>query len=161
MKEAVQALVDQFKTGINNLVLQQINESLGDLGAPKGASTKQTRTRAPRAANGNGHKAAPVAQRSRRAYGEKRSAEEIEATGAKFLEFVTEHHGQNIEAISAAINIPTSELQTPVKKLIAAGEVKVFGERRATRYFPKSVRPTKAMVEAIKAGGDGASTDAE
>lgn len=141
MMKAVQDAVGRFKGEINAIALNAAAEALGTLGEIPHVATPRTR---------NAKSVAPV-KAGRRAPGEKRDPAAIEAIGTKFLAYVTEHHGQNIEGISKALNIPTNELSVPVKKLIAAGDVKTFGERRATRYFPKGVRPTKALVEDIKA----------
>ncbi len=142
MKDAVQAAVDRFAAEINTIALKTAAAALGNLGTHKSTSRTTARSTA---------SATKPRMAGRRAPGEKRDPAVIEAAAAKFTAYVTEHPGQNIETISKAINVPTHELQVPVKKQIAAGEVKTFGARRATRYFPKGVRPTKAMVEEIKA----------
>ena len=69
--------------------------------------------------------------------GAKRPPEELAATVAKLGAYIAKNPGQGIEAIGKALATPTKDLALPVKKLLATGKIKVTGEKRATRYFPK------------------------
>jgi predicted transcriptional regulator len=43
--------------------------------------------------------------------------------------------GLRIEQINRALGTRTAELRLPLRKLIAAKQIKTKGQRRATRYF--------------------------
>jgi hypothetical protein len=83
---------------------------------------------------GNGRGAKSGGNGDYRAKGEKRSADEIEALEAKFLEYVGKHPGLRIEQINKELGTSTKDLMLPIRKLIAAKRLKTEGERRATKY---------------------------
>lgn len=74
--------------------------------------------------------------RSSRAKGEKRPASEIAAIVQNLAAAVNSEPGLRIEELSRRIETPTKELALPMKKLIAEGQVRSEGQRRATKYFP-------------------------
>lgn len=152
MKEQIQAAVDTFKSTIQGIAAQHANEvlqaTIGGTLAINGVAKKPRQVakpaKAPAATNGHGNG---------RHHGEKRAPEEIEAKAKIFLDYVTENPGQRIEPISKALNVPTDELKLPIKKLIASKDVKTSGERRATRYWPKGVRPSQAAAAVAESTG--------
>jgi len=86
--------------------------------------------------NGASHSASNGAS-SKRAKGEKRSPEEMEATANKLLAYVDKNPGLRIEQINKAIGTTTKDLQLPIHKLIADGALKTKGAKRSTTYFAK------------------------
>lgn len=77
---------------------------------------------------------------ARRAKGEKRSPVELRALTAKLLSAIRTEPGSRIEYLAKQIDISTTALALPTKKLIASGAVKTKGQRRGTTYYPGNVR---------------------
>lgn len=67
----------------------------------------------------------------------KRGPEELDELRANLFEYISQHAGQRIEAISAGMGVPTKELNLPVKKLLADKQIKTKGHKRATEYYPQ------------------------
>ena len=78
--------------------------------------------------------------------GEKRSPELLAQIGDRVLACVKEHPGERIEQINARLGTKTKDIFRPLKKLIAAKQVRAQGDRRATRYFPAAVKPGEALT---------------
>lgn len=51
------------------------------------------------------------------------------------LGFIKSHPGLRIEEINRELGTNTKDLALPMKKLIAAKQIKALGQRRATKYF--------------------------
>jgi hypothetical protein len=68
--------------------------------------------------------------------GGKRTSEELEALKAQLLSYLERHAGERIEQIAVGMGASTKELSLPVKKLLAAGQLRTEGQKRATQYFP-------------------------
>ncbi len=169
IQESIQQAVDQFAVTINDIALQAVHDALGSRGvrlgtgpqSPTATLTAAPAARAPRVPRVvKAAKAKPVkaaANGADRKFGAKRTPEEIAETKGRFLDYVTEYPGRRIEHITTAINYVTADLQVPIKQLVAAGDIKVSGERRATRYWPKGIRPSQALIdEADEADAGGA-----
>jgi hypothetical protein len=82
--------------------------------------------------------------------GGKRTAAEIAEMADVFLAHVTANPGQRMEHIAKELGLPTPELTLPVRKLLADGELRVEGQKRATQYYPAdggsaSAKTTKAV----------------
>ena len=71
-----------------------------------------------------------------RGRGVKRTSDDLERIGDKFLAYVSSHPGLRIEQINRALGTVTRDLQLPIRKLIADGELKTKGRKRSTQYFP-------------------------
>lgn len=74
--------------------------------------------------------------RARKKSGGKRTAQEIQVTTNKLLSAIHTAPGSRIEYLSAQLNIPTKELALSVKKLLANGQIRAKGQKRATTYAP-------------------------
>jgi hypothetical protein len=102
------------------------------------------RAKAPRGRSApRGTRAVPVgrvagARRSapQRAPGEKRPPGELVKLTDKLGDYIKAHPGRRMEAIGAALGVPTRELNLPVKKLLATKRIRTEGHKRATEYFP-------------------------
>jgi predicted component of type VI protein secretion system len=161
-RDEIRARIDAFAAELTALVqkaaLESVVSALGGA-APKAAAAKAPVAKpAPAASRGPASapkKAAPAAKpaakapaakpglplkpptRAARPPGAKRPPEELAATTAKLGAYIAKNPGLGIEAIGKALAIPTKDLALPVKKLLSSGKIKVTGEKRATRYFPK------------------------
>lgn len=67
----------------------------------------------------------------------RRSSEDIAKTQAAVFKFLKSHPGSKSGEICEAVGIEALELVVPLKKLLAAKQVKKKGERGSTTYFPK------------------------
>jgi hypothetical protein len=67
--------------------------------------------------------------------GAKRSSGELEAVQAELISYLKHHAGERIEQIAVGMGISTKELSLPVRKLVAAGQLRTEGQKRATQYF--------------------------
>lgn len=68
--------------------------------------------------------------------GEKRDPKLLEEVQATFVAFVKKNPGLRIEQINKQLGTTTKDLQLPIRKAIAAGEVRTKGEKRSTIYNP-------------------------
>jgi len=109
-------VVDRFVTDVTALARKQAIETL-----EASLSIGQSGQRGSRSDMGLG--------------GAKRSSDSIERLGEKFRAFVEKNPGFRIEQINTQLGTTTAELALPIRKLIAAGAIKVRGEKRATTYF--------------------------
>lgn len=75
-----------------------------------------------------------------RGKGVKRTSSDLARVGDKLLAFVQTNPGLRIEQINKALGTSTRDLQLPVRKLIASGELKAKGHKRSTQYFPGEVK---------------------
>jgi hypothetical protein len=82
--------------------------------------------------------AAPVPATSRRALpkGAKRPAGQLAGLRVTLVEFVKANPGQRVEQINKALGVSTKDLALPIRKLVAGGELRTEGAKRATKYFP-------------------------
>lgn len=70
--------------------------------------------------------------------GEKRPVGELIRLRARLRAFIAENPGLRAEEIYAALGLTRREIALPLRKLVADGEVRAEGEKRATRYHPSS-----------------------
>ena len=81
----------------------------------------------------NGTKPRPKPSRK----GSKRDPKELAGLVVQLRAYIAKHPNLGIEAISEGMGVSTKELTLPVKKLIASGDLKTRGQRRATKYSVK------------------------
>jgi hypothetical protein len=72
---------------------------------------------------------------AKRGRGGKRTVASLAATQTKVLDFIKAHPGLRIEQINRELGTTTKDLALPMKKLIAARQIKAVGQRRATTYI--------------------------
>ena len=70
----------------------------------------------------------------------KRSPGELERLQDRLAEHIKANPGEKMQDIAARFDVAPRDLTLPMKKLIADGEVRTEGQRRATRYFPAGRR---------------------
>jgi hypothetical protein len=114
----VQAVIDRFVTEMSAIAREEAARVVLGGFAPAGRAHK---------ASSNG---AGVGGR-----GEKRSAESLEELQTKLLGFVKSHPGLRIEEINKQLGTTTRDLALPIRKLVADKQLRVQGQRRATKYF--------------------------
>jgi hypothetical protein len=135
----INKLVGEFVTQVTALARQAAMDTLTTaLGAASAARRK----------GGAGGTAAalPLAKLvgGKRAKGAKRPQAEIEGTRQTVLDFITKNPGLRIEQINKELGTTTKDLQLPLRKLIAAGQVKTEGEKRATTYYAGEGKSSRA-----------------
>ena len=69
-----------------------------------------------------------------RGRGVKRTSGDLEKLADKFYEFVKANPGLRIEQINNKLGTSTKDLQLPIRKMIADGEIKAKGKKRSTTY---------------------------
>ena len=69
-----------------------------------------------------------------RGRGVKRTSGDLEKLADKFYEFVKANPGLRIEQINGKLGTSTKDLQLPIRKMIADGEIKAKGKKRSTTY---------------------------
>ena len=87
-------------------------------------------------------------------HGVKRSPAQLEKTAATVRAFIAKHPGLRIEQINKSLKLTTVELALPIRKLIASGEIKTKGEKRATTYFPLIARAARRSRSRDAGSGD-------
>jgi hypothetical protein len=84
---------------------------------------------------GRGGRATATGAVSRgRGRGVKRTSGDLEKLADKFYEFVKANPGLRIEQINAKLGTSTKDLQLPIRKMIADGEIRAKGKKRSTTY---------------------------
>ncbi len=123
IQERVEAFVNELSGLVRQAALEAVSSALGgeESGARRGRRS-----------------AASVAPRGRggRAKGEKRSPDELERLVGSVRSYVSKSPGQGVEQMARDLGVPSKELVLPIKKLLAAGEIKTRGQKRATKYLP-------------------------
>lgn len=131
----IRARIEAFVADLSTLIRGSVVDALsGALGIEASSSA------APRAAAASAAPAPAPAPKAKKANGkrERRSADQVNASAERFLEFVTANPGLRLEQIAAGIGMPTKGLKLPVIKLAEAGAIYTEGQRRGTKYFAGS-----------------------
>jgi hypothetical protein len=140
----VQSFVTELTALVRSAALEAVQSALG--GSPAPAKHGPGR---PKASVAKPAKAATTGKPKRRAKGARRSSEDVDATAAKFFEYVTANDGKRLEEISKALGIHTADLKLPAQKLLAAKADKTTGQKRGTKYHlagsGKASKPKRAM----------------
>ncbi|APR79170.1 Hypothetical protein A7982_04517 [Minicystis rosea] len=71
----------------------------------------------------------------KRAKGVKRPPAELAALLHKLGAHIAKNPGQGASAIGMALGLSSADLSLPLKKLVAAGQIRLEGQKRAARYF--------------------------
>ncbi|HEY3234098.1 MAG TPA: hypothetical protein VGJ84_05250 [Polyangiaceae bacterium] len=138
LDQRIRARIEEFTLELTTLVRQSAVESLREaLGASSSHPQRRRLSGADGGRRGRG-RSAPVGSRSAtRAKGAKRDPDELKALTERLHQYVGDNSGQRIEEIARGMGITTRELNLPVKKLIAAKQIKTKGHKRATQYFAR------------------------
>jgi hypothetical protein len=68
---------------------------------------------------------------------------EIGGLTDKLANYIREHPGSFMAALSVALGVPSSALRWPLRKLMAAQKIRSEGKKAGTRYFPV---PTNSLT---------------
>jgi hypothetical protein len=137
---AIRTQIDQFLVSISSLVRQAAVEAVREalVGASDGevsATAKRGRRR------GRPRRAQVPAPRPTKPDGRaKRSSADIEATGAKVLEYIKANPGSRLEEIGRGLGVETAGLKRPIQGLLVTGALRTEGQKRGTKYLPASGR---------------------
>jgi hypothetical protein len=112
----IQKLTEDFVSSLSALLREQALNSIGAAlsGTPK--------------LKGAARRVPPPAK------GQKRSPEALEQLTSDLRGYIAKNPGQRIEQIGKGMGVATKELALPARKLIAAGQVRTKGQKRATTY---------------------------
>ena len=130
----VQSVIDRFVSELTSIAREEAARVV--LGGSARAG------RAPTASNGA----------TAGSHGATRSPERIEAMQTKLIAFVKSHPGLRIEQINAELGTTTKDVALPIRKLVAAKQLKTSGARRATKYFAGGKGSAKGAGSAKKHG---------
>jgi len=127
-RERIEVLAREFVDQLKAIAKEELVQLLGNGEGGQGREEPNRSTKPKK----NG-----VAKRGRtRAPGEKRSPAELEALQGKVVAFLKDHpDGLRVEQLNQTLGTAAGELARPIKKLLAAKEIRTTGARRATRYF--------------------------
>ena len=114
----IEALAKSFVAQFQEIAKEELLHMLGGAG---GSTTTRSSQAAPARKRAGGR-------------GQKRSSERLEQLQAKFHAFVAKNPGLRIEQINAKLGTRTKDLQLPIRKLIAGGQIKAKGTKRSTTY---------------------------
>ncbi|HVY49824.1 MAG TPA: DNA-binding protein [Minicystis sp.] len=144
-EQQVRTLVEQFTDDLMKIVRGAALDSLASaLGAvqPGSEQPRLARGTPGRKPAANGRQAAarkaPATKTRRGRTGEKRDPKLLAALTKRVGEHIASHPGQGARQIGAALSASTRELELPIKKLLASGQVRKTGERSETKYFPRA-----------------------
>jgi predicted transcriptional regulator len=69
--------------------------------------------------------------------GAKRSADDLALMGTVIKTWVEKNPGMGVEQIAKGVQMDSSTMKLPIKKLLADGALKTKGQKRGTKYFVK------------------------
>jgi hypothetical protein len=115
----IRELVDEFVENLQNVLRDDLQAAIANLGLAIGGHRPTTTSNAHRVARGKGAKRDPAA---------------LEALSGQFIKFVSSHPGLRIEQINKELGTTTKDLALPIRKLIADGAIKTNGQKRSTTY---------------------------
>jgi hypothetical protein len=146
MEQRIQEAVKKFATGLANEITAVIYDDLiSDLqeqrATNKGIVTKKVSSRKGVKST---RKAAKTASAKKKVKS-KRTPAQLEKLTAKTLATITANPGLGSEAIAKIMKTTTKDLRPSILSLTADKAIRMKGERRATKYFPKG-KKTKAKA---------------
>lgn len=140
LSQDIQQLVSKFASDVEALVrtaaVSAVQDVLGGAVVPSVAiAAKPARKRATAAAK-PAPKAKPAGARPAvaRATRARRSAEDIESTATKIVDYVRSNPGSKAEQIKAALKLPSNQWGKPLAVALESRRIASSGDRRATTY---------------------------
>ena len=145
MEQRIQEAVKKFAAGLANEITAVIYDDLiSDLqeqrATHKGVVTKKVSSRK---GVKSADKAAKTASAKKTKVKLKRTPAQLEKLTAKTLSTITANPGLGSEAIAKIMKTTTKDIRLSILSLTADKAIRMKGEKRATKYFPKG-KKTKA-----------------
>jgi hypothetical protein len=135
IEQRIRAFADELRALIREAAHQAIDEALGATTTPTSTSRRSN--------------AKPTSSKTRRRpspKGTRRTTDQMQRDLDALREHVRRHPGMTALEISAALGMANREITRPIKKLIAAGDVRKTGVKSSTRYYPTD-SPAPASAE--------------
>lgn len=126
--ERVDAFVADLSDLLRKAALQQAADILSEQAG--GVSIRRSRRAARRSA--------------RRGRNGRRNPKQIDALTKRLLADVQSKPGRRVEEIGRDLGVGTRDLNLPIKRLLKSKQITRKGQRRATRYHPKTTSKRKA-----------------
>jgi hypothetical protein len=124
IEQRIRAFADELRALIREAAHKAIDDALG-----------ATTTAAP----GRRSNAKPASSKTRRRpspKGTRRTTDQMQRDLDALREHIRRNPGMTAIEISATLSMATREIARPIKKLIAAGDVRRTGVKSNTRYYP-------------------------
>lgn len=140
IEQRIRAFADELRALIREAAHQAIDEALG-------ATTKPPSTR-------HRSSAKPASSKTRRRpslKGTRRTTDQMQRDLDALREHIRRHPGATALEIGVTLGMATRELARPIKKLIAAGDIRKTGVKSNTRYYPAE---SVATVSAARNAGN-------
>ena len=136
----IRAQIDQFAANLEGLIREEAIKAVTDaLGGKAPATNGLGKSHTLRGHALVAKVAAMKPERAgARAKGEKRSQEEIGKSADRAFSFIEKNPGSSMEQISRELGSSTYEMALPMRRLLEEKRVSKKGEKRGTKYFPKS-----------------------
>lgn len=150
LQDEIRTLVDSFTEALTTLVkrsaLEQVVGAFGGLAEDAPAPRRRGRPA------GSGRKAGAKARRGSRG---RRSGANVDEMMETLLAHVKANPGQRGEQIAAALRSDVGTIRLPMKKLIAAKQVRTEGQRRGMTYHPGKGKTSSKSTKGRKAASRG------
>jgi hypothetical protein len=140
IEQRIRAFADELRALIREAAHQAIDEALGATATPTSNSRRSN--------------AKPASSKTRRRpspKGARRTTDQMQRDLDALRDHVRRHPGTTALEISAALGMATREVTRPIKKLIAAGDIRKTGVKSNTRYYPTE---PAAMASAARHAGN-------
>lgn len=128
IEQRIRAFADELRALIREAAHQAIDDAFG---AASTSSSPPRRSNAKRTSSKSRRRPSPK--------GTRRTTDQMQRDLDALREHVRRHPGSTALEIAAAIGMATREIARPIKKLIAAGDVRKTGVKSNTRYYATEV----------------------
>lgn len=139
IEQSIRAFADELRELIREAAHEAIDEALAKTSA---SSSSRFGAKPSTAKNRPAARKRPTARKRRpRPKGTRRTSEQMERDLDALREHIRQHPGATVLEIGDALGMASREITRPIKKLIAAGEIRKTGVKSHTRYFPADSAP--------------------
>jgi hypothetical protein len=125
IEQRIRAFADELRALVREAAHQAIDEALGPTTTAPSTSRRS-----------NAKHASSKTRRRPSPKGTRRTTDQMQRDLDALREHVRRHPGASALEIGAALGMATREIARPIKKLVAAGEVRKTGVKSNTRYYP-------------------------
>lgn len=124
MNSKIDALIAEFASNLRAAIAEEAASMFAQIASGDRVGNGRRAAKAPKALKA---KAAPQGR-------VRRSAEDLEALGAKIIGYIRKNPEQRADQIAAGLGISTKDMVKPVALLLEAKSLKRAGQRRGTTY---------------------------